>query len=158
MNNFEKNLEVAKKKIFVADYMLSNTYSLLKDPKVLIAILENIYDGFENSLSCLIGYERFFKRVPPYSDSFESKMNVYSLKVQKRYDLDADYSITLMKMREILDKRKDAPVEFSRNEKFVIATDKFDLSSISEKDLKDNLAKAKTFLKKVESITGGHDA
>ncbi|MFT4326030.1 MAG: hypothetical protein ACMXYK_00850 [Candidatus Woesearchaeota archaeon] len=152
MEQYDDTLAIAKQKIFVSEYMLSNTYELLKDPKLLLAILDNVHTAYMETLKSLLGYERFFKRIPSYATSLESMINVYSLKVQKRYDLDKKYAISMMEIKEILDEHKDAAVEFSRKEKLVIANDSYTLKTISKESLKKTIETCKEFLKKTEGI------
>ena len=43
MEKFQELREISKKKIFLADHILTQTYPLLKDPKLLLATTENIF-------------------------------------------------------------------------------------------------------------------
>ena len=76
MEKFQELREISQKKILLADHILTQTYPLLKDPKLLIAAVDNIFLAYSNSMGALLHYERLFKRVPSFTDNFESKMRV----------------------------------------------------------------------------------
>jgi hypothetical protein len=154
MENFERDFETAKKKIYLAEYMLTNTYALLKDPKLLLAILENIQMSLEFGLNAILGYERIFRRIPPFHNSLDSKINTFKLKVQKRLKFDDKCIKIILKISDILNEHKNSSVEFSRNKKYVIANDAYNLKTISVEDLKENINICKDFLNKINQILG----
>ena len=53
---------------------------------------------------------------------------------------------------KIVVENKKSPVEFSKNEKYIICSDTYKTISISHKLVKDSLAKAKLFIDEVNSI------
>ena len=157
MDNFTIKLNHSKKRLSLADYMLTNTYSMLKEPKILVSVLENIFLAFNESLSSLLDFERAFKRVPSFGTSFESMSNVYISKVQNRYKLDKSFIKVMNEIKETIDYHKSSPVEFERKEKIVMANERYDLKTISKDKVYAYLMKAKEFAKKVETIQGEYN-
>jgi hypothetical protein len=152
MEPFQQKFQTAKKKIYVADHMLSTTYSLLKDTKILLAILENVHYAYENALSALLEHERLFKRIPSYNDTVMSRKNIFKMKIQKTYDFDLMHANIMDKLASILQKHKDSPVEFSKDNKYIIASDSYDLTKISPEDLKTDIKSCKEFIAQVEKV------
>ena len=62
MERYEIALENAKKNIRVADHMLSVTYKLVNDPKMLLAVMERINNALSYSVASILHYERLYKR------------------------------------------------------------------------------------------------
>lgn len=152
MESFQQKFQIAKQKVYVADHMLSTTYSLLKDTKILLAILENVNVAYSNALDALLEHERMFKRIPPYNNTESSKLNLFKMKIQKAYKFDLMHANTMDKLIAIVQKHKDAPVEFSKDNKFVIASETYDLTKISPENLKTDIRLCKEFIAQVEKV------
>jgi hypothetical protein len=130
--------------------MLSSTYNLLKDPKLLLAILDNINLAYIHALSGFLAHERLFKRIPHYNNTPESELNFFKLKVHTKYGFDKCYIETMDRLNDILATHKDAPIEFSRDKNFVIASINYDLKKISPDDLKKDIKTCKDFIREVQ--------
>lgn len=153
MEKFQVLRDDARKAIRIADHMLTTTYPLLRDPKLLVSAAKNIYLAVELALSSLLEYERLFKRIPAFQDNFESKYRVYTDKIVRRYNIRPENPKLLLELREIVQAHKNSPVEFSRKEKFVICSPNYDLKTLSEKDLKKYLNEAKVFIEETIKFT-----
>lgn len=151
MENFDKKIDESKKKIYVADHMLSNTYNLLKDSKILLATLQNIYEAFALALSGFLEHERMFKRISHYNPERESELNFFKLKVYHKYDFDEKYIKTIDKIVDTLRAQKDSPIEFTRNQNYIIASDAYDIKKISAEDLKKDIKTCKDFIFEVDT-------
>ena len=145
-------MQKARRNIHIADHMLTQTYPLVKDPKLLLAVMDNVELALGNGMDALLQFEREAKNIPPYHDSFDAKFNVLKLRLAAKHKLDADQLTMIYDVRNMIAKHKDSPVEFTRQDKFVICSEEYDLTSISTDQMKQFINKAKTFLNKVEGI------
>ena len=145
MERYNEEREGALKKIRVADHMLTMTYPIVQDPKILMAVLENIFQSMESSISSILYYERKYKRIPPFQDTFESKFNMFRMRCVERYSIPKEYLTLISEIKEIILKHKESPIEFRRKDKFVICSENYDIKTISIKDIKDFLIKSKLF-------------
>jgi hypothetical protein len=50
--------EYAKRHIRIADHMLTQTFPLVKDTKILIAVTENIFEAAKHTMEAIIYYEQ----------------------------------------------------------------------------------------------------
>jgi hypothetical protein len=146
MEQFQESRQNAIRKLSVADHMLTMTYPLVQDPKLLLAVLENVFSAMENAMSSVLHYERLFKRIPAFQDSFESKLTVFKSRVQPKYKINEEYINLLYELREIIVEHKRSPVEFARKDKFVICSDNYKMKAISVPEIKKYIAKAKLFV------------
>ncbi|MAG38993.1 hypothetical protein CMO90_02790 [Candidatus Woesearchaeota archaeon] len=146
MEDFQIASDKAKKNIQIADHMLIMTFPLVKDPKLLLAVMKNIFSSLNNSMSSLLYYERLFKRIPIFQDSFESKFIVFKNKMVSKHHIDNEYVNLIQEIREILLAHKNSPVEFSRGDRFVICSDNYRMKTIKVSDLKKYVAKTKLFI------------
>jgi hypothetical protein len=146
MELFQEQLLKANKNLKIADHMFYVTYPLLKDYKLMPLILENIFLALTNALSALLNYELVFKRVPEFSDNFESKFNVFKEHCLERHSFDKDILNILVQVKELVLKHRKSPVEFYKNEKFVICSDDYKITTLSVEDIKKYIAKTKVFI------------
>ncbi len=153
MEKFQEQREKSKKTIRIADHILTVTYPLLKDPKLLVSATKNIFLAAEQAMDSVLEHERLFKRIPAYQDNFESKFRVFREKVVPRNNLNPEHAKMMMELKDILIAHQKSPMEFSRKEKYVICSDNYDLKTLSEKDLKKHLGNAKIFIEQASLLT-----
>jgi len=154
MNDYIEFISKAKRNLQIADHLLTQTYPLVKDPSLFLAVLENIYSSLTNSVDSLIFFERENKTIPPFHDSFESKLNLFKLKLMSKHNISQDYLTLLLDVKELLNNHKKSPVEFSRNDTFVICSEKYDINKISVSQIKKFISKSKVFYELVNKIVG----
>ena len=157
MDNYLDSLKRARRNIHIADHMLTQTYPLVKDPKLLIAVMDNIFLAMSNGMDSLLFYERELKRIPPFHNSFASKFDILKLKLAGRHEIDNKNLMLMQDIKNMISLHKESPVEFSRKDKFVICSEEYDLTSISLDQMKSFINQARKFLNKVNQIIGDDD-
>ncbi|MBW2978412.1 hypothetical protein KY331_06210 [Candidatus Woesearchaeota archaeon] len=152
MELFQTAMERAKKNIQIADHMLSVTYPLVKDTKLLLAIIENIFLTYTNAMSAILNQDRILKKIPPFKSTFESKFNIFKQRCVDRYKIDRSYVIEMQNLKEIIVEHKKSPVEFVRKDRFVICSSTYKLKTINLETIKSYLNKAKLFIGEVTNL------
>ncbi|MCH8329482.1 MAG: hypothetical protein IIB81_03760 [Nanoarchaeota archaeon] len=158
MEKFQELRSAANKKLQLADHILTMTYPLVKDPHLLLSSIENLFLAFSYGMGSVLHYERIFKRVPPFSDNFASKFELFRDKCAKKYDIDSEYLKIIKDLRDIIIAHKKSPMEFSRNERFVICNGDYRTRIISPNEVKSYVQKAKLFIKNVSTIVSKDEA
>jgi len=158
MEKFMMYKQRAQQQIRIADHMLTMTYPLVKDPKILIAVLENIFLSITNALGSILAYERVFKRIPPFHDTFESKYSMFKAKIVPRYQIDLKWVRFIAEIKELVNEHKNSTTEFVRPGKFVIADDHYRIKTLSEQDLKKYLKNAKELVHDLLLLVSKNDA
>ncbi|MBU1199463.1 MAG: hypothetical protein KKF46_05520 [Nanoarchaeota archaeon] len=157
MEQFQVLRDKAIQKIKVADHMLFMTYPLVQDPKLLLAIIENISASLDYSISALLQHERLFKRIPPYHDTFPSRFDIFQNKMLTRYGLNSN-SVKLVKdVRMILSEHKRSPVEFARKDKFVICSPTYSLKTVDTNLVKKYIFETKVFVNNINKIVSKNE-
>ena len=157
MEKFQELRDIAKKKITIADHMLSVTYPLLNETKILVSVMENVFLAYTNAMGSLLYYEGMFKRIPPFEDNFESKFNMLKQRCVDKHNMDKKYLLDMQDMKNLLLEHKKSPVEFVRKDRFVICSDKFNMKSISVSDMQRYIKRAKLFIQDTASITSKNE-
>jgi hypothetical protein len=151
MEEFALKIDTARKKIYVAEYMLGNTYAMLKEPKLLLSILENINLAYMSAVESILYYERSLKKIPPFSKNPDIIIDIYTDKVQKKYKLDAKYLKVLVEIKNLVDARQNASTEFQRKENYIIADDFENLKKVTPADIKKYIDTCKAFVHEIEN-------
>jgi len=157
MEKFQEAREKAKKSIKIADHILSVTYPLVKDSKLLLAVVENIFLAYTNAMASVLYYDRLFKRIPPFNDTFESKFNMFKEKCIHSYKLDKNYLEDMQDVKNIITEHKKSPMEFTRKDKFVICSDNYRMRAVSLDQLAAYVNKAKVFIQDIDNIVSKNE-
>lgn len=153
MVNTLSDLEEAKRTIRTADHMLYITYPVLKENRLLIKVLEEIYHSVRKTVDLIMAYEYEHKRVKIYSDP-RINMTLFEQKCAPRYNISSEEIIGIKKIIDLFESHKISPMEFSRQNTFVIMTEDLRTDSISVPNLKSMLGISKNLIRKAESIFG----
>lgn len=156
MEKYFEQRELALKALKAADHILTQTYPLVRDPKLLLAVLDNVFLSAEHTMSAMLYYDRMFKKIPPFHESFESKFNVFKMRCAPHNNLNRHASL-VMELRELMNRHKQSPVEFSRKDAFIICDDDYRIRTITLSDLKSQIARTKAFFSDVDKITSEHE-
>lgn len=157
MEKFQELRDSARKKIQIADHMLSVTYPLLQEPKLLLSALEGTFLAYTYAMGSVLHYERLFHKIPPFQDNFESKFNMFKSKVIDKYQLDHQYLQDMQDLKIMLMEHKQSPVEFGKKDKFVICSDSFKVKTVSVKDMQRYINRCSLFIQDISSITAKNE-
>ncbi len=143
----------AKRKVMIADHMLVMTYKQLKDPKLLVAVLDNLYGAVKLGLSELLEKEREYKRIPAYGNTAESMFSVFRDKLSNKIGVSPESLRSISEILELHKEHKASPVEFSRKKEFIIANKDYRLKTLTEEKLKKHIKFTKELLQLLERYT-----
>ena len=151
----EKRINAAKS-LSIADQMLMQTFNLIKDPKILIAVLEHVYNSIISEISALINFEKERGNLDNVDESSEGLLYDFKTKLSQKYDLMAFESFIddIVRFRH---GRKEAPTEFSRKTMYVVCSNDYECESISKEMMKEFIKKAKLFIERTDNIIAEHE-
>jgi len=152
MEKFQELRDASFQKIRLADHILTQTYPLVNDPKLLLIALENLFLALSYSMGAIVTYERLFKRIPPYQDDFNGKFETLHIHLKDKYSLDESYFRLLKEVRDILIEHKKSPMEFKRKDSFVICSETYRIKTLNMDKLKVYLKKSKDFINIANNI------
>lgn len=152
MEKFQISRKQALERIKAADHMLTQTYPAIKDSRLLLSVLSNVRTGVEHSITAIMHYDRLFKKIPPFHDNFDSKLNHFRNTSAKLHKLE-EFVPFMSQVNELFEKHNSSPVEFIKNSSLVICDDKYNIKAITAKDLKKFVDDSKRFFVEVEKIT-----
>jgi uncharacterized UPF0160 family protein len=140
-----------------ADHLTYVTYPTVKENKLMVTIIENLYNSLVKGMDAILYYDRMYKRISPFSDNFNVRLEVFKTKCAPRYNIDREFILLISDLKQIVDHRKTSPIEFSRNDRYIICSEDYRMKSLTIEKLKDYIAKSKTFIGKLNNIFREHD-
>jgi hypothetical protein len=152
VEKLKKDIYDANKTIKIVGHMLFVTYPLVKDNKMFIGMLESINKSLILAMNSILYYERMYKRINPYPDDFDTKIEILRKIKGRRYEFDKDVCNLILEISDLVKYRKHAPIEFSRKDAFILCDKYYKTVIIKENDMKNYFSKAKVFILQVNNI------
>jgi len=146
-----KTLKDAIKSLQTADRMLTMTYPLVKDEKLLVAVLDNIYLAASGAINAILENQREQKKIPPYQKDLDSKMNMMRLKVCEELKIDPKELTFIEYLKELVKAQRNSNVKFSRNDQRVFLKDE-QIKTLSKLRLETHIQKAKNLVTIAERV------
>ncbi len=151
MERFQEARQKALANLKAADHILNVTYPLLKDTRLLLGVLDSIFLSVTNSMSAILRYELFFKEIPPFHDNFESKLTVFQQCAQK-YSINTEYIKLMREIKDIIVLHRKSKIEFRKQDRFIICSDDYAVTTVTANQLKDYIKKAKELFMLMDNI------
>lgn len=150
IEKYDESILLAKKAIKIADHMTYMTYPLVRDLKIIVSITENIYLAVINAMESVLQYDRFYKRINPLAENFDSRFQVFKEKCAPRYEFDRDDLMLIEELRNIIKHHTDSNMEFVRSDKLIICSPTFKMKTLDISAIKQYLIRTKKFIRKAE--------
>src|SRR3989338_8076831 len=100
MEKFQISKQNALQRIKAADHMLTQTYPMIKDTRILLSVANNICQAVEHCISSILHYDRLMRKIPPFHDNFESKFHIFRNTSAREHKL-AEFVPFISKVRDI---------------------------------------------------------
>ena len=136
----------AEQKIKVADHLLSTTYSFVKEPKLLVSVIENLYHALEYAMTGLLEHEKNMHTISDYGTSFEEKFEIFRRKLAPKHDISKELLGFITELKNTLEEHKKSSLEFAKKEKFVISDNDYNLRTLSVDEVKKKLVQTKKYV------------
>ena len=145
-------LENAKKSLKVADHMLTITHNVVNDPKLLILVLQKIFNTLHNVVGAILYHDLYHRKIPPFSEDYQTMMGIFKVRCIRRYSLDTSYIQLVQDVFLIYRDHKKSAMEFRRHDKYVICSDTYGLKVVTKENLKKYIEQTKNFIKDAEKM------
>lgn len=150
--------ERARRKVGVADHILTQTYPLVKDSKLLLAVLQNVYEAVDAGILAILMHEHEKRRVPTMGETFEGRLALFQRHIMPKQPMPKEFLRFVGEVRETIHDHKQSPMEFTRKNQFVICSDSYRLRTLSESRLKQYVQQTRIFVRTVDEWVTRDDA
>ncbi|MFH0936658.1 MAG: hypothetical protein V1815_03205 [Candidatus Woesearchaeota archaeon] len=152
MEKFKQLVKEANKAFETADHLAYVTYPVVNDSRLIVNITENIYIALKKGVEAILYYEWLYKRIYNLSDNFDTNLQIFKDNIAKKYDFSQKDLDLIDNIKQIMDHRLKCSMEFSRKDRFVLASPNYQLKVLSLPTVKNYLIGVKVFLNKLNSI------
>ena len=149
MEKYHESLQNAIKNMRVADHMLYVTFPVIKDKRLLLKAVDQIYDSLIYAINSILQYEYVWKRIQLTKDS-KTNYETFITRCSKHYNITPDEVNDINTFISIVENHKKSPMEFMRKERVVIMTDSLKTSIIDSEKLKKYLNLSKKLIEKAK--------
>jgi len=150
MEKFLEYLNEAEKIIHTADHLIYMTFPLVRDKKLLLKIITETKTAVVNCINSILQYEYLYKRIKLYKDP-KTNFKTFAEKCAKRYGITREEIESITELFDIVEKHKQSPFEFMKNDKVVILSENSSQKVISVEKTKEFLNISKNILRKTQN-------
>jgi hypothetical protein len=150
-----EHLAKSKEYHVLASHILKVTYPEVKEPKLLLNCLDNVFLSAQEAIVALLTFCRHHGLCPPFHKTFESQYMHFGELAEKFYFEPNDYSF-IEKLKDLLVFRKESPVEFSRNGDFILCSDSYNTVRVDHAYVYEMIQKARKFEQKMGELLNGY--
>ena len=147
MKIFQEHLETAESRIKVADHLLTQTYSMLKDPKLLLVVTEKLYQAQLETINAYLEYEKQYQRAKNPEDILQ-KLSMFEKKAKKL----SEHALMIRETKQLLETRQQSPIEFKKQDSIVICDSQYNVKKLTESWAKEKLDQTKKLIIGVQSL------
>ena len=146
---FEELIENARRHVRTADHIAYVTFPLVKEKRLLLKILDDMYLVMVNIINAILQYDYVYKRISLYKSPLDN-FSTFKQRCAKRFGITDEEINSIIEVFKIVNQHKNSPFEFMRRDKVVIMTDSLHTETISIEKIKQHLAYTKSMLSKAE--------
>ena len=151
---FEELIENARRHIRTADHLTYITYPLVKEKRLLLKVIDDIYLVMVNIVNAILQYDYVYKRIILYKNPQEN-FETFRRKSAPRLNITDDEIKSIVDVLRLVSEHKNSPMDFIRKEKLVIMSSNLHTAVVSVEMIKKFLSDAKSMLSKAEFIIKG---
>lgn len=144
-----KNLEESQKTIKVCDHLVYVSYSLIKDKKILLKVVEELKKAILCGISASLQYEYLYNRIN-LVDNSKKNLETFIAKLAPKYSINPKDVKKTIELLELVEKHKKSAMEFQKDSKVIILSKNLSIESLSLEKTKEFLESGKNILRKIE--------
>ena len=119
MDKHIENMQKAVASMKIADHITYVTYPLMKEKRLLLKALEEIYNSILNLINAILQYDYIWKRIQLYKDP-RINFDTFKNKCSRRYNISENELSQIIEILSVVESHKKSPMEFMRKEKVII--------------------------------------
>ena len=148
MANFGDSLKNAEKYLLNADHLVSVTFKVVEDKRILLNVLENLYKSLLYGIDSILQYEAATKKAMLFK---ESKKNLQLFKmIAEAYSINSSEIRFIDEIFYITKKHKESPLEFLKKDKVVIMSDNLPYY-LQVSTIRQYVSSTKTIIEKIKT-------
>lgn len=151
MDKLHENLASAQKTIQGADHMIYVTFPLIKDKRLIFKVLQEMKNAMALCINTILQYEHLYQRIKLYKEP-QVNFKIFLEKCVPRYGITAHEIKTVLELFDLVEKHKESPFEFLKDEKLVILSNNLRPRTVTIEKTKEFMIVSKSILKKTKDM------
>lgn len=151
MEELKQLIAEANREFKKADHLAYVTYPMVRETKLLYVIAEVLYNSLSKGVEAMLAYERLYKRIPLVPGSKETELELFK-DVAARYGFSRNAVLMMMDLKALMNAKKEAPVEFVRQDKFVICDEEYGMNVLDLQKIKGYIMDGKEFMARMNHV------
>ncbi|HII16183.1 MAG TPA: hypothetical protein HA362_07815 [Nanoarchaeota archaeon] len=152
MEKLKQLVAEANREFQKADHLAYVTFPMIKETKLLYIIAEVLYNSLAKGVAAVLEYERLYKRVPLVPGPFEMELELFKSECVNRYGFNRNIVLLMLDLKSIVQAKKESPVEFSRQGKFVICGEDYSMNVLDIQKMKLYVMEGREFMAKINHV------
>ena len=148
MEQYENLVKEANRCFQSADHLTYVTYNLLKDKRLILSIIQNLYVASLSSIAAILHYEKLYKQISTLPLDIDSRIHMFENTIAKKYNIDSGAVRVVKELKLILDQHKNSPLAFSRKDNLVICSEDFTIINVVD------INKLKNYVTSIRELVG----
>lgn len=150
-------LEAATRKLSVASHMLYVTFPVVKDSRLLVKILNELHLSAAGMINAVLEHEHSHRRIILHEDK-DLNFNTFRNKSASKFGISQEEILRVNEIFYLIERHRKSPMEFVRQDRFVIMSDELDASILSIEKLKSYANIISGMLKKARRVIETEDS
>jgi len=152
MEHFRNLVKEANRAFETADHLTYMTYPVVNDKKILMLIIEHLHKAVSKSMEAFLYYDALYKRISVMPRNFDSQLDIFRNYTTRRYNLSQESVVLIREIDDLIRHREASPIEFSRRESYVIASNNYKLKILSIEKVKKFVSQTKYLLERLNEV------
>ncbi len=157
MERFQLFTKKALKSYEVADHMVHMTYTVVKDPKIMLLAITHLQEACNQAIAALLYIDYYYKRLPSFPDDTKGRMDIFRRFTCQKYNIPREIIQVIEDINTINKEHKSSEMEFRRKNNFVIASKNYRLRTVNSEKLKNYLYSTKPLFSKLLEVKRLYD-
>ena len=119
--HFQDYQKKAHEELDIVAELIEKTYTLSKDPKVLVSALHHLKDAQDACIDFVM-----------YLENKDSNTELFIQLMKEKQRLSEEEQQTIIEVHRLCQEQKDSDVEFRRKESYVLCNDDYNLSTLTQ--------------------------
>jgi hypothetical protein len=146
------HLSVAEQRIGVANHLLTRTYPMVNDSRILLAVAKELNSAAISCVDGLLAHEYATRRIPALVKNIDSRLELFE-EAAVHYGFDAALAKAVRNLHEVITLHERAPVEFSKPDRFVICDKEYKVTTVTVDMVKQAMAHCRSLASAVRRVS-----
>ena len=152
MKTSQEYLDLSKERLLCARHILEVTYPKLRSPRLFLSCLEHLFLSMDYAMNSVLADDKLKAKAGEHPQTFSGRYSAFRLRLASSLGFERRGIEALLAMRNTLILHKKSPMEFERNDRFIICTNDYEMTHLSLEGMGSYIEIASSFLESARDV------